>query len=96
MRVTGVSWPETGARREAAALKAGAQFEAVLLNKVLGDLEATFAALSGAGQSATSRSYSHLGMEALTSGLARAGGIGLAKFIARALLDKSGGETNGI
>ena len=72
------------------ALRAGMQFEAVLLNTVLSSLEHSFSHLPG-GKKAdqASENYSGMAMQALTSGLARSGGIGVGKTIAEALLKNS-------
>ncbi len=74
----------------AQAAKAGAQFEGILLNMVFGDLQRTFAQWPGNTRDAVSKSYDGFGMDALTSGLAASGGIGLGKFITRALVARSG------
>ena len=73
----------------AKATKAGAQFEAILLNMVFGDLERTFTQLPGAMQNGVSQSYSNFAVESLTSGLARAGGVGLGAFITKSLIAHS-------
>ncbi len=71
---------------QAKAGKAGAQFEAILLNMVFGELQRTFSQLPGTTRDAVSKSYDGFGTEALTAGLARGGGIGLGAVIAKALL----------
>jgi hypothetical protein len=68
------------------ALKAAAEFEAVLLNTVFGELEHSFSQLPGSKVEHATEAYSGLGMQALTSGLARSGGIGLSEMITRALV----------
>src|SRR5258708_9647721 len=71
----------------ARAFEAGAQFEAVLLNTVLGPLEHSFSHLPGGKkEDQASEGYSGMAMQALTSGLARSGGIGVGKMIAEELL----------
>lgn len=65
--------------------KAGAQFEGILLNKVWGDLERAFTDLPGKKEDQASEAYSGFAMQALASGLAEAGGIGLGRIIASAL-----------
>ncbi|HZR63996.1 MAG TPA: hypothetical protein VFA85_02555 [Terriglobales bacterium] len=70
----------------AKARKAGAQFEGILLNMVLGDLERAFTALPGRSEDAVNKSYSGFAMETLTSGLAERGGVGVGAFIARSLI----------
>lgn len=69
----------------AKAQKAGAEFEGVLLNIVLGAVERSFSELPGTKLQQENQAYNGLGMQALTSGLARAGGIGLGKMISAAL-----------
>lgn len=80
------------------AIKAGAQFEAILLNTVFGELERSFAYLPGPPRDTVTKSYDGFGVEALTSGLAARGGIGVGTFIAKALMAQahSKHETNGI
>lgn len=86
MQVTTVSAAQTvGA--ESRAIKAGAQFEGILLNMVFGDLERTFSQLPGFSQDGISKSYEGYAVEGLTSGLARSGGIGMGRFIAKALME---------
>ena len=65
--------------------KAGAEFEAVLLNTVFGAIERSFSKLPGTKLQQKTEAYNGLGMQALTSGLARAGGIGIGKIISSAL-----------
>lgn len=100
MNVTNVraeSLPETTNHSvRAQALKAGAEFESILLNMVFGDLQRTFAEWPGNSRDSVSKSYDGFAMEALTSGLARSGGIGLAKFITQALVSRSRESADGI
>lgn len=65
--------------------KAGMQFEAILLNKVLGDLEHAFTSLPGKKEDHATEAYGGFAMQALASGLAEAGGIGIGAIIAKAL-----------
>ena len=53
---------------------------------VFGDLERSFASPPGAERNGVSKSYDGFDVEALTSGLATRGGIGLGGFIAKALM----------
>lgn len=71
---------------QAKAEKAGTQFEAILLNTVFGELQRTFSQLPGSTRDAVSQSYDGFGMEALTAGLARSGGVGIGAFIAKGLM----------
>src|SRR5579872_1953778 len=74
---------------QAKADKAGAQFEAILLNMVFGELQRTFSQLPGATRDAVSNSYDSFGTEALTTGLARSGGVGLGAFVAKGLMKQA-------
>lgn len=80
----------------AKADKAGAQFEAILLNMVFGELQRTFSQLPGATRDAVSKSYDGFGTEALTAGLARSGGVGLGAFIAKGLMRQAKHEGRSI
>ena len=86
----------TGAPGESADLKikkAGAQFEAILLNNLLGGLERAFTDLPGKKADNSARAYSGLAMQALSSGLAEHGGIGIGRLIAQALSKHEAGTT---
>ncbi|MGO9124748.1 MAG: rod-binding protein [Terriglobales bacterium] len=65
--------------------KAARDFEAVLLNSMLGPLEKTFSSLPGKENDAVSDNYHSLGMQALASSLAAKGGLGIADMIAKSL-----------
>jgi Rod binding domain-containing protein len=69
--------------------KAGAQFEAVLLNNVLGAVEQTFTRLPGSPERDSTEAYSGLAMQALTSKLAEGGGIGIGRLLTKALEERS-------
>ena len=87
MEITGVSAaPKHADATAKKAAKAGAQFEAVLLNNVLGGVERAFTELPGAQHDQSNEAYSGLAMQTLTSALAETGGIGLGKLIAKALV----------
>ena len=60
------------------------QFEAVLLNELLGSLEQTFSALSQKKTEAEDH-YHFLGVQAVASQIAANGGIGIAEMIIRKL-----------
>jgi len=96
MNVTTVSSAIPADQTKAKALKAGAQFEAILLNLVFGDLQKSFSQLPGANEDFIASSYNGFGMEALTSGLARSNGIGLGAFITKALLARAEHKNRGI
>ena len=91
-------WPQRPplVRSHCKAAKAGAQFEAILLNMVFGELQRTFSQLPGATRDAVSKSYDGFGTEALTAGLARSGGVGLGAFIAKGLMKQAKHEARGI
>jgi Rod binding domain-containing protein len=65
--------------------KAAHDFEAVLLNTLLGPLEKTFSSLPGKEVDAVSDNYHSLGMQALASSLAAKGGMGIAAMIIKSL-----------
>jgi Rod binding domain-containing protein len=71
------------------ALKAGAQFEAVLLNNVLGAVEQAFTRLPGSPERDSTEAYSGLAMQELASKLAEGGGIGIGRMLAKALEKRS-------
>jgi Rod binding domain-containing protein len=81
---------------KARANQAGAQFEGILLNLVFGELQRTFSQLPGSTRDAVSKSYDGFGTEALTSGMARSGGIGLGAFIAKGLIKQATHGSDGI
>lgn len=64
---------------------AAQEFEAVLLNTLLGSLEKTFATLPGTKLETGADQYQSLGAQSLASGLAERGGIGIADLNARSL-----------
>ncbi len=67
------------------ALKAGTQFEAVLLNNVLGAVEQAFTRLPGSHERHSTEAYSGLAMQTLASRLAEGGGIGVGRLLTKAL-----------
>jgi Rod binding domain-containing protein len=73
----GIATPE-GDRKTA---KAGQDFEAVLLETLLRPLEQAFSSLPGKNSTPGSDTYGGLGIEALATGLAQAGGIGIGRLI---------------
>jgi Rod binding domain-containing protein len=76
-------------------LHAAHEFEAVLLNTLLGSLEHSFASLPGKDPETGSDNYQYLGMQALASSLAARGGVGIASMIVRSLSHPRSGEANG-
>ena len=79
--------PAASSPERARALHAGVQFEAVLMNAVLAPLARSFSHLPGGKkEDSASENYGGMAMQALASGLARNGGIGVGKIIAEALL----------
>ena len=67
-------------------IHAAHEFEAVLLNTMLGPLEQVFSSLPGKKPDSESDSYHYLGMQSLSSVLANNGGLGIANLITRSLL----------
>jgi Rod binding domain-containing protein len=68
---------------------AAQQFEALLLNTLLGPLEKTFSSVPGQKDMPGGDSYAHLGTQALASGLAASGGLGIAQMIVRNIMKHS-------
>lgn len=66
-------------------IKAAREFEAVLLNTLLGPLEHTFSSLPGKDTDVESDNYQSLGMQTLASSLAAKGGLGIADVIVKSL-----------
>lgn len=73
---------------------AARQFEAVLLNSLLGSLEHSFSALPGKKSDSIADNYHAMGMQALASSLAGSGGVGIASMIERNLLHTKGQGPN--
>jgi len=65
--------------------KAAQEFEAVLLNTLLGPLQHTFSSLPGKEADAIADNYHSLGMQTLASNLAAKGGVGIAAMIIKSL-----------
>jgi Rod binding domain-containing protein len=84
------------ADRTRRAVHAAHEFEAVLLNTLLGALEHSFAALPGSKKTdPAADSYQAMGIQALATSLAGRGGIGIASRIASSLLRPAGQGPNG-
>jgi Rod binding domain-containing protein len=75
-------------------IHAAHQFEAVLLNSLLGSLEHSFSALPGKKPDSIADNYHAMGMQALASSLAASGGVGIANMIVRNLLHTNGQRTD--
>lgn len=71
--------------------KAAREFEAVLLNALLGPLEHTFSSLPGKENEVESDNYHSLGMQTLATSLAAKGGLGIADLIIKSLLRQAEG-----
>lgn len=84
--VHGVSGPlSAGGSVPSKVERAGREFEGVLLNTLLAGLDRAFTHLPGATQEQTAETYSGLALQQLAAALARGGGIGLGKMVAKAL-----------
>ena len=81
--ISSIHLPTVEDPKAAKALRAGTQFEAVLLNAVFGGLQLAFTHLPGGQRSNSTQSYDGIAMEALTSGISHAGGIGLGALVGR-------------
>src|SRR5579864_2518039 len=75
----------TAAPDHSKTMKAGMEFEAILLNSLLGGLEHAFTNLPGKKEDHSTEAYSGFAMQAMASGLAESGGIGIGRLIAKAL-----------
>jgi len=87
IRPTNINSARSAQPMQPRALKAGAEFEAVLLNTIFGELERSFSQLPGSKVEHATEAYGGLGMQALSSGLTRSGGIGLSRMISQALVN---------
>lgn len=67
---------------------AARQFEAILLNQLLGSLQHAFCSLGEEKKTAGSDQYQFLGMQALAAGVASKGGLGIADMIIRNLTSR--------
>jgi peptidoglycan hydrolase FlgJ len=66
-------------------LHAAQQFEAILLNQLLGSLQHAFCSLGKDKTKAGSDQYQFLGLQAVASSVAAKGGLGIADMIVRNL-----------
>ena len=64
-------------------VKAAKQFEALLINTLLGPMEKTFSALPGQKDVAGDSDYAYMATQALASAMAASGGLGIARMIVR-------------
>lgn len=67
-------------------LHAAQQFEAVLLNDLLGPVEKSFSSIPGQETDAGSSNFQYLATQALASHLAGSGGFGIATMIVRNIM----------
>jgi Rod binding domain-containing protein len=70
--------------------RAAQDFEALLLGSLLRTLEQTFSAVPGDSRVPGSDDYEYLGTQALASGLAASGGLGIADLIVRNIMKTQG------
>jgi Rod binding domain-containing protein len=75
--------PVSASQNTQKVVGAAQQFEAILLNTLLGPLP-------GSSEDSNSSAYQDLGVQTLAGGLASAGGFGIANMIARSLLKIQG------
>lgn len=70
------------ARSERSSInKSSQEFEALLLKQLLGPLQDTFATVPGENPNRDQSMYGSIGAEYLALGLARAGGLGIARML---------------
>jgi len=67
-------------------MQAAQEFEAILLESFVKPLEQTFSQLPGEEGALGVSGYQDMGTQALVSGLAKSGGLGIADMIVRNLL----------
>jgi Rod binding domain-containing protein len=77
---------------DAKMVRAARQFEAVLLNSLLGSLQHSFSSLGGKKTDSESTNYDYMGMQALSSALAARGGIGIAQRIVASMRQHESGS----
>jgi Rod binding domain-containing protein len=80
-QVSPVNSSAADAAHSAKMVRAARQFEAVLLNSLLGSLQHSFSSLGGKKTDSESTNYDYVGMQALSAALAAKGGIGIADRI---------------
>lgn len=76
----------------ARTIKAGKDFEAVLINAVFGELQTVFTDLPGKPLSNSAKTYDGIAMQALASGISHGAGIGLGAFVSRWLESRRQGS----
>jgi Rod binding domain-containing protein len=76
--------------------RAAREFEAVLLNTLLGSLEQSFSALPGKTNESGSDHFQYLGIQALSSSLAAGGGVGIARMILQHLTVPTEKNSHGV
>jgi len=77
---------------EKKVVRAAHQFEAVLLNSLLGSLEKTLAKAPGESESDSGNDYKYMGTQALATALGDRGALGVANLIIRKLSHCGGQE----
>ena len=75
-------------------MQAAQEFEAILLESFVNPLEHTFSKLPGDDVELGVNGYQDMAAQALVSGLAKAGGLGIADMIVRNLLGSRGSAQN--
>ena len=63
------------------AIRAGRDFEAILLNTLFSSLEDAFVRLPGGQPNHATELYKGIATQALSAGIAQSGGIGLSKLV---------------
>ncbi len=77
-------------------VKAAKQFEALLINTLLGPMEKSFSSLPGQKDVPGDSDYAYMATQALASAMAASGGLGIASMIVRNVMSHQGvkGDTS--
>jgi Rod binding domain-containing protein len=87
--------PQTGQSSNVRkVVEAARQFEAVLLESFLRQLEQSFSTLPGGEDSLSVDGYRDMGTQAMATAVAQAGGLGIADMVVRNLLHLHGQAPN--
>ncbi len=73
--------PPAGTQAPRKLRESARQFEALLLNTLLGPLEKTFSSVPGQKDVPGASDYGYMATQALSSAMAAAGGLGIARMI---------------
>lgn len=71
-------------------LQTAQQFEALLLNTLLGPMEKSFSSLPGQKDVPGDSDYAYMATQALATAMAASGGLGIARMIVRNVMNHQG------